>query len=321
MRTERPSQLAHLIHMNSTRFDGIPEFLLAAQHQSFTAAAMQLGLTSSAVGKSVTRLESRLGVKLLHRTTRKLTLTNEGEAYLAACMSAVDALEGTEGLLTTGQATPRGRLKIDLPAAFGRRHIQPLLIKLARRHESLDLAVTYSEKKVSMIEENVDLAVRIGNLKDDPELVARRLGEQSLVICASPEYLNDRPAVVDRYDLLKNDCIIGWRQNARAQWWLKEENGTVSGQDIRIRHEFSDGESILQAALQGCGLSQLPTWLIEEHLRRGELVTVLDRYAGATMPIHVIWPRTRFIQPKVRVMIDELLALSESRPDVFRNVA
>ena len=303
----------------NTQFDGIPEFLLAARHESFTAAAEQLGVTSSAVGKSVTRLEARLGVKLLHRTTRKLTLTNEGEAYLAACMSAVEALDGIEGMLATGQAEPRGRLKLDLPAALGRRHIQPLLMQLATRYDALDLAVTFSEKKVAMIEENVDLAVRIGDLNDDPELVARHLGEQSLVICASPAYLRTHAPVVERKDLLDNDCIIGWRQHARAQWWLRERNGTMTGQDVHVRHEFSDGESILQATLHGCGLSQLPTWLIGEHLRRGELFTVLDQYQGATMPIHVIWPRTRFIQPKVRVMIDELVALSESRPEVFNN--
>lgn len=306
--------------MISSRFDGIPEFLLSAQLESFTAAAVRLGVTSSAVGKSVTRLESRLGVKLLHRTTRKLTLTNEGEAYLAACQNAVESLDGTEGLLANGQAEPRGRLRIDLPAAFGRRHIQPLLLQLACRYKFLNLSVAFSERKVDMIEESVDLAVRIGELNDEPELIARRLGEQSLVICASPDYFRSRPAVLDRKDLLKHDCIIGWRQGARANWWLKEKSGAIVAQDICVRHEFSDGESILQATLQGCGLSQLPTWLIEEHLRRGELLTVLDQYAGASMPIHVIWPRTRFIQPKVRVMIDELVALAHSRPDIFNNV-
>ncbi|MFM0616311.1 LysR family transcriptional regulator [Paraburkholderia nemoris] len=303
--------------MISSPFDGIPEFTLSAQLESFTAAAIQLGVTSSAVGKSVTRLETRLGVKLLHRTTRKLTLTNEGEAYLGTCLSAMEALRGTEGLLATGQAEPRGRLKIDLPAAFGRRHIQPLLIKLARQYKALDLSVTLSEKKVAMVEESVDLAVRIGDLKDDPELVARRLGEQSLVICASPDYLRERPEVLDRKDLLKNDCIIGWRHGLRANWWLKEKNGTIVGQDIHVRHELADGESMLEATLSGCGLSQLPTWLVREHLQNGELVTVLDQYAGARMPIHVIWPRTRFIQPKVRIIVDELVAFAQSHPEIF----
>jgi DNA-binding transcriptional LysR family regulator len=304
--------------MDYLRFDGIPEFTLAAQLHSFTAAALQLGVTSSAVGKSVSRLEKRLGIKLLHRTTRKLNLTSEGEAYLASCLRVMQELQETEGCLATGLAEPRGRLRVDLPAAFGRRHIAPLLIGLARQYGQLDLTMTFGERTLDMIAEGTDLAVRIGDLKDDPELVARRLGEQYLVICASPDYLSSRQPVLHKSDLLEHDCIIGWRKGLRASWMLKDRNGTIERQDIRVRHEFDDGEMMLRATLDGCGLCQLPTWLIDEHLRSGALVTVLDSMAGALMPIHVVWPRTRYIQPKVRIIIDALLALAEASPQVFQ---
>lgn len=293
--------------MDSLRFDGISEFILAAQLQSFTAAALQLGVTSSAVGKSVSRLEKRLGIKLLHRTTRKLSLTNEGEVYLASCLRVMEELRDTEDCLSTGLVEPRGRLRIDLPAAFGRRHIAPMLIDLARQYAQLDLTITFSERIVDMIGEGIDLAVRIGDLKDDPELVARRLGTQRLVICASPDYLHRSAQVKDKADLLEHDCIIGWRKGVRATWLLMGHKGIVEQQEIRVRHEFDDGEMMLRAALEGCGLSQLPTWLVDEHLRSGALVTVLDHYAGAEMPIHVIWPRTRYIQTRVRIIIDALL--------------
>ena len=175
--------------MSANPFDGIREFVSAAQSLSFTAAALELGVTSSAVGKSVTCLEARLGVKLLHRTTRRLVLTAEGEAYLASCLRVMDELAETQGFLTTGQQAPVGRLRIDLPAAFGRRHILPTLIDMAVRYQQLDLSVSFSERLVDIVNEGVDLVVRIGVLKDDADIVARKLGSQSLLICATPAYL------------------------------------------------------------------------------------------------------------------------------------
>jgi DNA-binding transcriptional LysR family regulator len=303
--------------MQTLQFDGIPEFILAAQLGSFTAAAVQLGVTSSAVGKSVTRLEQRLGIKLLHRTTRKLSLTQEGEVYLASCLRVMEELRGVEGSFLSGVAEPKGRLRIDLPAAFGRRHIAPLLITLAGRYAQLDLTLTFGERKVDMINEGIDLAVRIGDLKDDPELVARRLGEQRLVICAAPQYLRNAPPVQHKADLLRHDCIIAWRIGLRKTWLLNTPKGVVEEQEVRVRHEFGDGEMMLRATLDGGGLCQLPTWLVAEHLRSGALVTVLDDCAGATMPIHVIWPHTRYVQPKVRVVVDALLAMAAQETEVF----
>ncbi|SDR48529.1 transcriptional regulator, LysR family [Paraburkholderia fungorum] len=299
------------------RFDGITEFVLAAQLQSFTAAALQLGVTSSAVGKGVSRLERRLGVKLLHRTTRRLSLTSEGEIYLTSCLRVIGDLDDTEDCLSTGQPEPRGQLRIELPGAFGRTHIAPALIALARQYPQLDLTITFGDRTVDMISEGIDLAVRIGDLKDDPELVARPLGEQHLVICASPDYLRKRGQVAGKAALLEHDCIIGWRRGIRATWLLSGPDGSVDEQEIHVRHELGDGEMMVRGVLEGCGLSQLPTWLVHEHLKSGDLVTVLDEFSGVRMPIHVIWPRTRYVQPKVRVVSDALLALAEGRPEVF----
>ena len=303
--------------MDPLSFDGIREFTLAAQLQSFTAAALQLGVTSSAVGKSVSRLERRLGIKLLHRTTRKLVLTHEGEVYLSRCLHIIDELRDIESNMSTGVSELRGRLRVDLPAAFGRRHIAPTLIDLSKQFSQLDLTLTFGERTIDMIGEGVDLAVRIGDLHNDPELVARKLGDQELVICASPDYLRNHPSVINKDDLLQHDCIIGWRKGLHAAWLLKNAKGEVEPQPIRVRHEFDDGDMMLQATLDGCGLSQLPTWLIAEHLQSGALVTVLDGYAGAKMPIHVIWPRTRYIQPKVRMAVDALLQMAKMQPNVF----
>lgn len=298
-------------------FDGILEFTLSAQLQSFTAAALRLGLTSSAVGKSVSRLESRLGVKLLHRTTRKLTLTNEGEVYLASCLRATEDLRSMESLLTTGSAEPKGRLRIDLPAAFGRRHIAPFLIDLSQKYTSLDLVISFSEQKIDMVNEGVDLAVRIGELKDEQELVARRIGTQSLVVCATPDYLTENAPIEDPGDLLVHHCIIAWKKGTQAFWLFRDSKGQISRQAVRARHELADGEMMLHATLRGCGVCQLPRWLVDEHLESGRLVTVLDKYAGAEMPISVIWTKTKYIQPKVRMIVDALIDLARRHNHIF----
>ena len=304
--------------MSENPFDGIREFVSAAQSLSFTAAALELGVTSSAVGKSVTRLEARLGVKLLHRTTRRLVLTAEGEAYLASCLRVMDELAETQGFLTTGQQAPVGRLRIDLPAAFGRRHILPTLIDMAVRYQQLDLSVSFSERLVDIVNEGVDLVVRIGVLKDDADIVARKLGSQSLLICATPAYLQAHGTPQAPDDLLHHDCIVGWRNGTRKTWMLKDEKGQTHEHEVRVKHEVGDGEMLLNLTLAGGGLAQLPTWLVQTPVEQGLLVPVLEACAGAEMPIHVIWPRTRYLQPKVRMVVDELLALAQRDVLIFR---
>lgn len=304
--------------MSANPFDGIREFVSAAQSLSFTAAALELGVTSSAVGKSVTRLEARLGVKLLHRTTRRLVLTAEGEAYLASCLRVMDELAETQGFLTTGQQAPVGRLRIDLPAAFGRRHILPTLIDMAVRYQQLDLSVSFSERLVDIVNEGVDLVVRIGVLKDDAEIVARKLGSQSLLICATPAYLQAHGTPQAPDDLLHHDCIVGWRNGTRKTWMLKDEKGQTHEHEVRVKHEVGDGEMLLNLTLAGGGLAQLPTWQVQTPVEQGLLVPVLEACAGAEMPIHVIWPRTRYLQPKVRMVVDELLALAQRDALIFR---
>lgn len=304
--------------MSANPFDGIREFVSAAQSLSFTAAALELGVTSSAVGKSVTRLEARLGVKLLHRTTRRLVLTAEGEAYLASCLRVMDELAETQGFLTTGQQAPVGRLRIDLPAAFGRRHILPTLIDMAVRYQQLDLSVSFSERLVDIVNEGVDLVVRIGVLKDDADIVARKLGSQSLLICATPAYLQAHGTPQAPDDLLRHDCLVGWRNGTRKTWMLKDEKGQIHEHEVRVKHEVGDGEMLLNLTLAGGGLAQLPTWLVQTPVEQGLLVPVLEACAGAEMPIHVIWPRTRYLQPKVRMVVDELLALAQRDALIFR---
>lgn len=304
--------------MFKDRFSGISEFVLSAQEGSFTAAGHRLGLTSSAIGKAVTRVEARLGTKLVHRTTRRLTLTSEGEAYLASCLRVLSELEETEGFLTTGHQEPVGRVRLELPATFGRRHVLPSLLELSKRHPRLELAANFSERIADLITDGIDIAVRIGTLRDESDIAARRLGEQRLVICATRTYLESHGVPVTKEDLHSHNCIVGLRRTGPAVWLLKNHHGIPEPVAIKVGPEMGDGEAMLNTALAGCGLVQLPTWLVSEHLRSGSLVQVLDAWSGGEMPIHVIWPRTKYVPPRVRVVIDELVRLSTQPGSGFK---
>jgi DNA-binding transcriptional LysR family regulator len=299
------------------RFAGIREFVLAIDKGSLTAAAAQLGLTGSAVGKSISRLEARLGVQLLHRTTRRIDLTNEGEAYLLSCRRIMEELDQTESFLTTGHREPIGRLRIDLPTTFGRRHIVPPMLDLAARHARLDLSFTLRDQAVDMVGEGIDMAVRIGALGDYPDLIARRLGEQHMVICASPAYLARKGTPVTHADLFQHDCMVGWRRTAKPTWLLKDSSGVITPHDVPARHELPDGDVLLNACLNGFGLAQLPRWLAGDALSNGALVQVLGDISGGSMPIHVVWQKTWHLQPKVRVAVDMLVHLAASNPSIF----
>lgn len=299
------------------RFSGIREFVATVDKGSLTAAAALLGVTGSAVGKAISRLESRLGVQLLHRTTRRMDLTSEGEAYLISCRSVLEELAQAESLLSTGHLQPIGRLRVDLPTTFGRRHVLPALLDLGTRYEKLDLSVTLRDRAVDMVGEGIDLAVRIGVLGDYPDLVARRLGEQKLVICAAPAYLKRRGQPVTLADLDRHDCLVGWRRGNRPMWFLKNAQGQTEPQEVPVRHDFFDGDALESACIAGCGLAQLPTWLAGDALRSGALVQVLSDLTGGVMPIHVVWQKTWHLQPKVRVTVEELTRVAAATPRVF----
>jgi len=299
------------------RFAGIREFVLAIDQGSLTAAALQLGVTGSAVGKSISRLEARLGVQLLHRTTRRIDLTNEGEAYLLSCRRILEELDQTESFLSTGHREPIGRLRIDLPTTFGRRHIVPPLLELAARHARLDLSFSLRDQAVDIVGEGIDMAVRIGTLGDYPDLIARRLGDQHMVICASPAYLERKGTPNNHADLSRHDCMAGWRRTSKAMWLLKDASGAITPHEVPVRHELPDGDALLHACLAGCGLAQFPTWLAGDALSSGALVRVLEDMTGGSMPIHVIWQKTWHLQPKVRIAVDTLVQLAENNRDIF----
>jgi DNA-binding transcriptional LysR family regulator len=290
------------------QFSGIAIFVAAARAGSFTAAAEKLGITKSAVGKSIARLEQRLATQLFHRTTRKIALTVDGAAYFASCAEAMDGIHDAEMALQSGLQTPSGRLRIDMAAAYGRGVVLPMLAEIALQYPALTLTMSFTDNLIDPIEEGIDLQIRFGELSDSSGLVARLLSTQRQWFCAAPAYLTRKggpPLTLD--DLQQHDCVVGYRRNTAMKWRATDANGAEFRFAPPPTYEVGDGDAVLTMALAGCGICQLPAFLVREQLASGALVSVLEHLPECHTNIYLVWPQTRHLLPKLRRVIDVLV--------------
>jgi len=290
------------------RFDGIQTFLQVVESGSLTLAAERLNLTRSAVGKALARLEARLGARLLQRTTRSQNLTAEGQAYYEHCLRAQAELELAESGLESGRREPRGRLRASLPLAFGHHHAAPALLGLIEHYPDLQVDISISDRAVDLVQEGYDIAVRIGALPDSDRLVARRLGEQTMLLSAAPAYLArfGRPASVAA---LAQHRGIDYCGPGRSQRWeLRDPQGRLHDVHLPWHVRLDDLQAAADAAIGGAGLAWLPNWLLARYVASGQLEQVLADYSASPMPIHVLWPRARHMPAKTRCAVDALIA-------------
>ena len=295
--------------MTTDRLAGITAFVQAAQAGSFALAAERLRLTRSAVQKSVARLEERLGTRLFLRTTRRQTLTADGEAFYAHCVRALAELESGEATLSAARVAPQGRLHVSAPVLFGRRCVAPVLLELAARYPKLELQATFTDRVVDLVDESVDLVVRSGALPSAPvDLVARKLGEQAMRLCASPDYLarHGTPATVTELD--GHHCVLYASGRRDAAWPLADDTGSMRAVTMKSRLRFDDLETIVAAVKAGAGIARLPCWLVADDVRDGSLVQLLPRTSGPRIDVHLAWRRTRHLPTRVRLAIDMLAA-------------
>jgi len=287
-------------------FNGIAVFVEVAKAGSFTRAAERFGLTKSAVSKTVTRLEERLGEPLFTRSTRILALTVSGEAYLASCVAAIDILRDTEEALGGQDDVPRGRVRIDMPSAFGRRVLVPLLAEICQANPNLQLSLSFTDRVIDPIEEGVDLVVRFGRSRDAAGLMAKTLVEQPQHIYASPGYLAQHGTPDDLDDLARHVCLVGFRRGVPVRWSVR-----IAGVEQKIDpppvHQIGDGDAIIAMATAGMGICQMPAVLVREQIADGSLVPVLEDVRGPDVPVQLIWPGTRQASPRIRYMIDRLV--------------
>ncbi|MCA7955650.1 LysR family transcriptional regulator [Burkholderia seminalis] len=292
------------------RLKGIVPFVCAADAGGFTAAAERLNLTSSAVSKSVARLERRLGVALFERTTRSLALTDAGRAFHETCTRILAELAEAEAVLAAQKREPTGTVRIALPASFGRLCVVPVLSRFSAQYPDVRPHLLFADRFVDLAEEGVDLAVRIGGPQDLPSSLGRRfLGRERLIFCAAPAYIekSGMPQTID--DLHEHACVVyGRPDGTQLPWLYARADGQVGQCVVRPRIVAGDAEAQLAFVRAGLGIAQLATWLVEDDLKAGRLVNILDEAATDGLLLSLLWPVARQLTPKVHMLAQMLEA-------------
>ena len=286
-------------------------FVNVANAGSFIAAAERMNLTSSAVSKGVARLEKRLQVRLFERTTRRLLLSDSGAAYYRTCSRVLAEIAEAEMALHDELNEPCGPLRVDLPASFGRLHALPAVLDFARRHPRLQPHITLSDRFVDMLEDAIDVIVRIGGPQVWPAGVEHRyLGSQRTVFCAAPSYLAEHGTPRDERDLQALGCVLYACADGSTPplHFASGRQGATQLKSISGRLAIGDAEGQAIAIMAGHGIAQLPTWLVQRQLDQGSLVEVLPEFASEGLPIHLAWRRNRRHLPKVSALVEALSA-------------
>lgn len=279
-------------------------FMAVVDAGSFVAGGQALGLTRSAAGKAVGRLEDRLGARLLNRTTRTLSLTDEGRVFYDRGLTILAAVDDAEASVAGHAGTPRGLLRLTVPDAFGRLVILPLLGRYLEAWPNLQVEVSFTDRQADIVEEGFDLAVRIGAAPSDSRLVSRVVARYKAVLCASPSYIAERGEPTDIDDLAGHDRLIfssrGWRQS----WRFRGGDGSWVKAQGRSRLRLDSGEALRDAAVAGLGIAFLPEFLVARDLAAGRLQQVLPGLDAGDVEIVTIYPSRRLLEPRVRRFID-----------------
>jgi DNA-binding transcriptional LysR family regulator len=298
------------------RLKGLETFIAVAEAGSFTAAASRLNLTKSAVGKAIARLESRLKKQLFERTTRKLKITDAGDAFYKVCVRLFDELEVAERVLSADEVIPSGRLRVDLPATFGRVQGIASLLAFAEKYQQVIPHVSFTDRFVDVVEDGLDVVVRIGGDDIWPAAVGYKyLGHDELIFCASPAYLLMHGEPTSINDLLGRSTVLyGKADGSTSAWLIKDGAKPLVRHHVNGRIVLGQAEAQVTAVEAGLGIAQLPTWLVEQQIREGRLIKLMPHLATQGLPLHIVWPRSRQHAPKVQALIAHFEATLSIRP-------
>ncbi|MCA7086571.1 LysR family transcriptional regulator [Cupriavidus sp. DB3] len=283
-------------------------FVKAVDLGSFAAAADALGITGPMVCKHVRFLEERLGTRLLNRTTRRQSLTDFGRAYYERCRLILAEAEAADALAADQLAEPRGKLRVTMPVHFGRHCAMPILLDLARQYPALELELSFSDRLIDLAEDGYDLAIRTGSLQDRADTIARRVGRQRMIVCASPAYLGRQgePQSID--DLRQHHAIVYRRSGPVAPWLFPSEDGRPVELRPTGRLMLDDLDAIADAATEGMGVAWLPYWLVRDRIHAGALLQLLPNEPTFLYDAYALWLRTPHLPRKVRLAVDALAA-------------
>jgi DNA-binding transcriptional LysR family regulator len=288
------------------KLQAIKAFTHVAERRGFTAAAKKLGMSASAVTKSIARLEDELGTQLFNRTTRRIALTDSGQDFYERCVRILTELEDAETSIRESTATPQGRVRIVMPFSFGRVTFVPALPEFYKRYPDIVLDVSFSDRAVDLIQEGYDLAVRTGDLSDS-RLIRRVLTKGPMLTVASPKYLSAHGRPKTPSDLAKHNCVLG---RFGPEWAFR--NGSGGQINVRVNGNvwLWSGDAVREAAVAGLGIARSTRWLFRKDLEAGLVESVLEDYAVVGVPVSVLFPAKRLMARKLVAVIEVLIEIS-----------
>ncbi len=291
---------------NTDLLDGVAVFVGVIHAGSFTAAARALGHTTSYVSKAITRLEKRLGSRLLNRTTRTISLTDAGRAYYERCNQIVIDAENAERSINQLQERPSGLLRINAPGSFGSRHLLKVFPRFMQRYPEVRLEVEFNDRLIDVVAEGYDVVIRVSKIKDS-NLVARKFTSSRAVVVASPEYLKRRGCPIRAEELTGHDCISYSLLPSPAQWAFYKD-GVRTSVTVNARALCNSALIEVAMAVQGIGITRLPLFTCEQEVANGELQIILADYDQTALDIYAVYPHRQYLTAKVRAFVDFLVA-------------
>lgn len=282
------------------QWEGISEFVYVAENESFTLAAKKMDISTAQVSRQVSALEKRLNIKLFYRTTRKVSLTEEGRIFYQHCRGVLDGLEAAELAVTNFQSKPQGKINLTTPVTYGEQQILPLINDFMKLYSDIEVSVYLSNQQVSLVEGGYDLAIRVGKLTDST-LMAKKLGSRTNFVCASPEYLTKQGIPHSLSELSKHSCLLG-----TLDFWHFNEGGKEKNIRVKGRLRYNSGHGLVDAALKGLGIVQLPDYYVQNHIESGALISLLENYQEKEEGVWAVYPQNRHLSPRIRLFVDYL---------------
>ena len=295
------------------KFNAMQIFLRVAEAGSFIAVANQLNVDRSIVTRQVSALEKQLGTKLITRSTRSLTLTAAGAAYLEQCRAILNMVDAAEASLVEERAVLRGRIRLGLPLSFGLQRLMPALIAFAKEHTQIELMMDFSDRRANLIEEGIDLSIRIAS-ELEPGDIVRKLGECQLITLASPSYLAQHGTPEHPQDLLQHECLSYDSERGNSAWHFVGPDKNTQTVSIRSRITANNGFALAQSAAAGLGITRQPDFISQPFIERGEVVEILQSYTSPSLGIYAVLPSNRYIPHRVSVLINHVAQHLGSAP-------
>jgi DNA-binding transcriptional LysR family regulator len=295
---------------------GMRLFIRVVETGGFSTVARETASTQPTISRTVSALEEHLGVRLLNRSSRAVTLTDDGRAFYAQALVALESVAEAEASVGPRHDQPSGLLRLGTPVAFGRLHVAPRIPAFLARYPYAEVALSMTDAFVDPVSEGLDLVVRVGTL-EDPSLIARRIGTTRRVTVASTDYLARRGVPLTPADLRQHECIVYTRLATGNRWHFDGPDGP-SAVTVHGRFRADNSEAVREAVIAGAGVAVIPVWLFTDEITDGRVRIVLDAFEPSVLPIHAVYPSRRLVSPKVRAMIEFLAAEFAASPLLSR---